>query len=130
MLPALETALENKPRSRRWLAYLEARGLPIEAEQVLEVKIDPSCKMAEVKIGGGTVMLGNFWDFRPEVHGMDVPRFDGHEDLAEQIVKAFASAGIPVQVVRNPDWDYVAEYEGPEQGESVSMPSPARRPKA
>lgn len=37
---------------------------------IITLRVDASCKMAEVFLNEKLVMRGNFWDFRPEVHGI------------------------------------------------------------
>ncbi len=82
-------------------AYLEKHGIPVRKKNVVKVNVDAGCKMAEVRVNNKVVMLGNFWDFHPGCHGIDL-RFQGHDSLADVFVKGMPNA----ELRTNPNWQY------------------------
>lgn len=64
------------------------------------------CQMAQVRVNGQVIMLGNFWDFHPECHGFDLPRFHGADDLARLLTQGLTTAGHAVDLRANDQWTY------------------------
>ena len=87
------------------LAYMEKKGIPVREKNDIIVSVDEGCDMAMVELNGTCVMLGNFWDFRPEVHGIKL-RFGSHDSLAEVLSLGLQANQREVQVTRNEEWEY------------------------
>ena len=55
-------------------------------KNIIEIKVDKSCEIAQVSLNGEIVMSGNFWDFHPGCHGInEYGDFKGYSDLARSI---------------------------------------------
>ena len=55
-------------------------------KNIVEVKVDKSCEMAEVYLNDKLIMMGNFWDFHPNCHGIyEYGEFKGYLDLGRMI---------------------------------------------
>lgn len=55
-------------------------------KNIIEIKVDKSCEMAQVSLNDKIVMSGNFWDFHPGCHGInEYGDFNGYSDLARAI---------------------------------------------
>lgn len=87
------------------LAYMKKRKIPVLDKNKVVVRVDEGCDMAEVEVNGGCVMMGNFWDFRPEVHGIKLA-FASHDSLAEVIVLGLKAEGKEVVLERDDNWEY------------------------
>lgn len=75
---------------------------------VILVKVDKSCDMAEVLLNDECVMDGNFWDFHPGCHGInEYGDFNGHNDLAKKIGETLTKEGKEFTIVKE---EYVYEY--------------------
>ena len=95
-----------KASTQRVMTFLAARDIVPGKSNTVAVNIDESCDMAEVLVNEKMIMVGNFWDFRPEVHGLDLPRFSGHDDLARVFQCALLDAGHAVDTVENREWEF------------------------
>jgi len=67
------------------------------------IQIDDSCAMAQVLVNDVLIMVGNFWDFHPGCHGIDV-RFSSYDELADVFVQALEVHG--VTLIRDTEWTY------------------------
>lgn len=64
-------------------------------KNIIEIKVDKSCEMAQVSLNGEIVMSGNFWDFHPGCHGIvKYGDFKGYSDLARSIKLKVGNAEI------------------------------------
>ena len=75
---------------------------------VILVKVDKSCDMAEVLLNGECIMDGNFWDFHPGCHGInEYGDFNSHYELAKKIGETLTKEGKEFTIVKE---EYVYEY--------------------
>jgi len=69
-------------------------------ENVILVKVDKSCDMAEVWLNDECIMDGNFWDFHPGCHGInEYGDFKGYSDLARAIALSLHKEGESSKIV-------------------------------
>lgn len=55
-------------------------------KNIVKIRVDQSCEMAEVYLNDKLVMSGNFWDFHPDCNGVrQYGDFKGYSDLARAI---------------------------------------------
>lgn len=94
-------------QSQRVLTFLSEQGIAVKRKNKVTVDIDRSCKMAQVKVNGKLVMVGNFWDFHPGCHGFyGLPSFSGHDSLAQVFVQGLEADQRQVNLVTNEEWTY------------------------
>jgi len=92
------------------MKYIQDNQIPLVANNVIWVGIQESCKMATVELNGKCVMMGNFWDFHNDCHGMKVPEFSNYRELSLIFKDALIAANQEVELVVNSKWNY-EEYE-------------------
>ncbi len=97
------TASTNKA-----LAYLKKNKFPLLENNVVLVKIDDSCEMAEVSVNDQCVMMGNFWDFHPGCHGIKIS-FSDYESLATALSDGLTIGGHANTIKYDQDWSYEEE---------------------
>lgn len=91
--------------THRVLNFLEKQGIAVKDKNTVKIDVDSSCDMAQVKVNSKVIMLGNFWDFRPEVHGLDLS-FHGYQSLANVFVQALEADQKKVSLKVNKNWSY------------------------
>ena len=92
-----------------------AEGWNLESEvrrdeiNVILLKEDSSCDMAEVELNGENIFTGNFWDYHPGCHGNILPEnyeWDGREGFVESLRSYIINLGEKV-VIETKDYKYV-----------------------
>jgi hypothetical protein len=89
------------------LQFLKDHRIDVKEDNQVLVRIDEPCDMAEVAVNGKVVMCGNFWDFRPETHGLKLPTFSNHRSLANLFVVTLEAIGKKVTMTEDHQWRYV-----------------------
>jgi hypothetical protein len=94
--------------ARRVIDFLEQRPikLKVRANNVITVRRDDGCAMAEVLVNGKVIMTGNTWDFHPGCHGFDLPNFSTCEELARLFVNGLERAGLKAIIQTDVAWRY------------------------
>ena len=64
-------------------------------KNIIEIKVDKSCEMAQVSLNGKIIMCGNFWDFHPRCHGIyEYGDWNCYNGLANNIALKVGNAEI------------------------------------
>lgn len=93
--------------SQRVLTFLSDQGIAVKRKNKVTVDIDRSCEMAQVKVNGKVIMVGNFWDFHPGCHGFNgLPSFHGYNSLANVFVLGLEADQRQASLVTNEEWTY------------------------
>lgn len=89
-------------------SFLKNENIKVLKEKlnVVLIKTDRSCQMAEVSVNGKTIMLGNEWDFHNGCHGMDLPTFRGKVSLANIFDEFFKSLGYQSEIKLDNTWKF------------------------
>lgn len=67
------------------------------------LSVHPDTLMAQIRMDGKQMFLGNYWDFHPGCHGpiSGITDFNGPEDLAQQLAAKFKKTMIK-KIRKNP----------------------------
>lgn len=83
-------------------------------QRTVTLLTDGGCDMAEIRIGGKAIYVGNFWDYHPGCHGVPYgyrttdddefhcilarvnPQWRGHRMLVDEIVRILSEDGFKV----------------------------------
>lgn len=90
----------------RVLEFMAVRKIPLLENNTITEKSDASCRMAEVLVNGKSIMLGNYHDFHPGCHGLDLPNFASPSSLVALFKNAITLAGKKSEIVVNDEWIY------------------------
>lgn len=88
------------------MQYITDNKIPLVANNVIDVGIQESCEMATVELNGECLMMGNFWDFHNNCHGMKIPEFSNYRELSLLFKDALIAANQEVELVVNSKWKY------------------------
>jgi hypothetical protein len=91
---------------KKVMSYIKSNKIPLAEKNIIKVGIQESCEMAVVDLNESCLMMGNFWDFHPGCHGMKVPDFSSHDELAEMFRDALVASGNEVEIVIDEEWEY------------------------
>jgi len=75
----------------------------VKDKNVILLRQDYSCEMAEVQLNGQQVFLGNYWDYHPGCHGNIMPakyQWDGREGFVNALTLYIKDRGKKVSVKR------------------------------
>ena len=79
----------------------------LEESNVIYIGIQKETDMATVNFNDKCVMMGNFWDFHPDCHGItSIPDFRSFGQLADEIELHCKKEGKKVGVIRDLKWKY------------------------
>lgn len=68
----------------------------------ITIRTDEACEMACVELNGERIMMGNFWDFHPNCHGIhEYGHFNSYAQLANNIKLKFGG-----EVMYDFTWKY------------------------
>ena len=82
--------------SQRVLTFLSDQGIAVKRKNKVTVDIDRSCEMAQVKVNGKVIMVGNFWDFHPGCHGFNgLPSFPWLQQPGQRVCPGTGSGSAP-----------------------------------
>lgn len=89
----------------KFLAVLDKCGVPVLDNNVILVEVDEACEMASVSLNGSCVMMGNFWDFHPDCHGIKLD-FSSYNSLADALFVGLTKEGKKVEKIVDEEWEY------------------------
>lgn len=88
------------------LQYIKDHKIPLVDNNIVLVGIQESCDMATVELNGECLMMGNFWDFHNNCHGMKIPDFKSYRELSLIFKDALVAADKDVELVIDRTWKY------------------------
>lgn len=97
---------------KKVMAYIKAQQIPLAEKNIIMVGIQESCEMATVELNGECLMMGNFWDFHNNCHGMNIPDFSSYRELSLIFKDALITDGKDVEIVVDSKWKYEDGCEG------------------
>lgn len=90
----------------RVLEFMAVKHIPLLEQNTITERSDASCRMAEVMVNGQSIMLGNYHDFHPGCHGLDLPNFASPSSLVALFKNAITLAGKKSVIVLDDHWIY------------------------
>lgn len=88
------------------LAFMATNNIALLEENTIVHRIHSAWKMAQVEVNGECIMTGNFWDFHPDCHGMELPDFRGASYLVELFDNACKASGKKSTIIVDKTWTY------------------------